>query len=102
MAFACYKSQILEERLAVAILITMYKEDRQMPRSILYSKVARSAGTTIDRVNEMINAGLIREEIITEKPYTKMVELTPCGREVAKKLVEIEDVINKQSSIMTD
>lgn len=97
MTSLSYNSQILEERLAISVLLTMYHEGRPMPRGILYSKVARSASTTVARVNELIAAGFISEEITRgEKAYEKIIELTPLGREVAGKLNEIEELIRRE------
>jgi DNA-binding PadR family transcriptional regulator len=92
---AFYKAQILEERLSVAVLLTLAQEEEPIIKGVLASKIARSAGTIIDRIDELQDAGLLTEIREDVRPFRKFVELTPLGREVAEKLVEIEDMLER-------
>jgi DNA-binding HxlR family transcriptional regulator len=47
------------------------------------------------RVNELIVLGLIKETITEGAPFTKHVELTEKGKQVAKHVVEIEKMLSE-------
>ena len=49
-----YKSEILEERLAIGVLLTLYREDKPMQKGILVSKLAKAATTVNYRVSELL------------------------------------------------
>lgn len=95
MGSAMYKAQLMEERLAIAVLLTLANETEPIVKGVLAGKIAKSAGTVIDRINELMEAGLVTEVQEDKRPFRKFVELTPRGRLVAKKLVEIEGILNE-------
>jgi DNA-binding MarR family transcriptional regulator len=49
------------------------------------------------RVNELIAMGLIKETINESAPFTKHVELSEKGRQVAKHVVEIQKILSDTS-----
>jgi DNA-binding HxlR family transcriptional regulator len=83
------KFSILERPYAIAILVTIEKEGPHL-KSVLYSRVSKSTNAPRNRVNELVDAGLLTEEISEYPPLSKTIDLTPKGRKIAEKLVEIE------------
>ena len=96
MASAVYKAQLMEERLSIAVLLTLAEEKEPIVKGVLASKIARSAGTVIDRVNELLEAGLVTESKEETRPFRKFVELTPRGRTVAEHLAAIEEILEEK------
>jgi DNA-binding MarR family transcriptional regulator len=88
-----YNSQVLEERLAVGVLLTLYRENKPMQKGILVSKLAKAAATVNYRVAELLVAGLITEVQEEARPFRKFIELTPRGKQVAKHLAAIEEIL---------
>lgn len=64
-----------------------------MFRSILYNKVSKSTTTPMQRVNRLIEVGLLKETVSEFPPVSKTISLTDKGREVAKRVAEIEELI---------
>jgi DNA-binding MarR family transcriptional regulator len=93
-----YKSEILEERLAIGVLLTLYREGKPMQKGVLVSKLAKAATTVNYRVSELLGAGLITEVQEETRPFRKFVELTPRGKKVAKHLAAIEDILESSGS----
>jgi DNA-binding MarR family transcriptional regulator len=93
-----YKSEILEERLAIGVLLTLYNEERPMQKGILVSKLAKAAATVNYRVAEFLEAGLITEVQEDARPFRKFIGLTPRGKKVAKHLAAIEDILESSGS----
>jgi DNA-binding HxlR family transcriptional regulator len=91
-----YNAQLMEERLAIAVLLTLEKETEPIVKGVLTGKIARSAGTVIDRINELMEAGLVTEVQEDKRPFRKFVELTPLGRQVAEHLAAIEEILEKE------
>lgn len=89
MAIENSKFAVLERPYAIAILVTIEKEGPHF-RSVLYTKVSKSTNAPKNRVDELIEAGLLTEELSKFPPLSKTIDLTAKGRKVAEKLVEIE------------
>lgn len=87
------KSQVLEGRLAVKILLVLKDEKEPIIKGNLLPKVTKGTGTAMARIKELQEAGLIIEEQESQRPFRKFVELTPKGRQVAEKLAEIEGIL---------
>ncbi len=90
-----YKSQILEERLAISVLLALYSEGKPVQKGILVSMLAKAAATVNYRVTELLEAGLVTETKEDKRPFRKFVELTPRGRHVAEHLAAIEELLQK-------
>jgi DNA-binding HxlR family transcriptional regulator len=86
----------LEERHALNLLSCLYANGR-FQRSALYSCIARTTTAPMKRVNELIAMGLIKETITESAPFTKHVELSEKGRQVAKHVVEIQKILSDTS-----
>lgn len=87
------KVNTLEQAHALKILIILAAEG-PMSRSTLYGLVTSSNRTMMDRVNELLNLGLIEDVPIEEKPY-RALQLTKKGREVAEYVTAIERVLTR-------
>lgn len=90
-----YNSKILEERLAISVLLALHSEKKPMQKGILVSMLAKAAATVNYRVAELLEAGLITETREENRPFRKFVELTPRGREVAEHLAAIEGILEQ-------
>lgn len=88
------KFSVLERPYAIAILVTILKEGPHL-KSVLYARVSRSTNSPKNRVNELVDAGLLTEEISKQSPLSKTIDLTPKGRKIAEKQVEIEKELER-------
>ena len=82
----------LENTLAMRILLVLYKEG-DMFRSILYNRVAKGTNTARYRVDELLEAGLLTEDVSQFPPLSKRIGLTEKGRRVAEHVAEIERIL---------
>jgi len=64
-----------------------------MFRSILYNKVSKSTTTPMQRVNRLIEIGLLEETLSDFPPVSKTISLSEKGRKVAEKVAEIEELL---------
>ena len=87
--------RILEEKHASEVLIQLY-ETPGILRTALYSKITeKGAGkpAVIKRVNEFINAGLIRMEQSPTHNLGQYLFLTDKGIKLAKLALQMEEII---------
>jgi DNA-binding HxlR family transcriptional regulator len=96
MKCANEKLAILEERHALRLLYFLYNNGRSQ-RSNLYGAISRTTTAPMKRVNELIALGLVKEIAMENAPFTKNVELTERGRQVAKHVVEIERIFSAEN-----
>ena len=87
------KSQVLEGRLAVKILLVLREEKEPIIKGNLLPKVTKGTGTAMSRIKELHEAGLIIEEQEQQRPFRKFIDLTPKGRQVAEHLAAIEGIL---------
>ena len=92
------KSQILEGRLAVRILLVLLEQREPIMKGNLLPKVTRGTGTAMSRIKELQDAGLLTEEQEQQRPFRKFIELTPKGRAVAEHLAAIEGILGEQQT----
>jgi len=86
------KLEVLEKKATMHILIALFKEGRKTVSELIY--VLPFSQTAIYSAKERLEkAGLIKKEIIGEFPKTIIHSLTPKGRKVAEKLLEIEKIL---------
>ncbi len=84
MPSANYKSEILENTLAIGVMLALEKRKEPVMSGVLPQYVGKkSAGTTIERVSEFEEAGLVRKVQEEKKPFRKFVELTDRGHVVS-------------------
>lgn len=84
----------LESTMAMRILLVLLREG-DMFRSILYNRVAKGVNTARFRVDELLEAGLLTEEVSQFPPLSKRIGLTEKGRRVAEKIAEIERILEE-------
>ena len=81
----------LEKNNLFSILIFLYKNGRCM-KSVLYSNW--NTGSLPSKIEYLIERGLIVEDQRRFESNTKFIELTDKGMRVAKRISEIEDLMN--------
>jgi len=93
----CNGSKIaaLEQRHALKLLLCLHANGK-FKRYTLYNCVSNTTTAPMKRVNEFIALGLIKETITEGLPFTKHVELTEKGKQVAKHVVEIEKILSEK------
>jgi len=85
----------LEHPYSLRILTTIYREGKIL-RSILYNKLSKSITPLVRRVNELIELGLIHEELSEFAPISKTLSLTEKGKKVAERVIEIEEILMEE------
>lgn len=89
-----YKAQILEDRFAIAILLTLYNYDEPIIKSVLTSLLSSGSRTIADRIPQLESAGIIIESQEDVRPFRKYISLTPKGKIIAEYLVQIENLLD--------
>lgn len=84
----------LESTMAMRILLVLLREG-DMFRSILYNRVAKGVNTARFRVDELLEAGLLTEEVSQFPPLSKRIGLTDKGRRVAEHVAEMERILEE-------
>ncbi len=85
-------ADFLEKANTVSIIRVLYEKGEVM-RSDLYEEVGKGVPTVYQRVNELIDLGLIEEEVLRVGVKKKMVKLTEKGRRIADLLERVEKVL---------
>ena len=67
-----------------------------MFRSTLYTRVAKGTNTARYRVDELLEAGLLTEEVSQFPPLSKRIGLTEKGRRVAEHVAAIEEILRER------
>ena len=74
---------ILERGYSLRILIILLHE-RQLSRTQLYTELGTGPKVPMERVNQLVTAGLVHEDIELVRPFTHTLSLTDKGRAVAE------------------
>jgi transposase-like protein len=82
----------LEKSHCVPIILALYRNG-MMNRNQLYGELKETINVVIKRIGFLIDQNLIFERDMKVKPFAKYIGLTGKGITVAKKLVEIETVM---------
>lgn len=91
-----YKAEALEKTMAIGILLKLQEiGDPVISGNLAGLLSRRSAGTSIDRVNDLEKAGLVVSVREDKKPFRKYISLTPRGLKVAKHLRAIEEILSE-------
>ena len=93
MGRVTYKAQVLEDRHAVSILLTLLDAREPYIKGVLTSVLSTGSRTVPDRIKDLEDAGLITEEQEQQRPFRKFIDLTPKGRQVAEHLAAIEGIL---------
>lgn len=97
MSFVVYGDSnlaLLENVYSLRILAVLFNEG-PMFRSILYNKVSKSTVAPKARVDELLEAGLLTEDVSQFPLLSKRIGLTEKGRKVAELVVEMEKVLEE-------
>jgi len=86
--------EIIEKPKSVSILLTLLDNPEGVGVRSLIDKVGGSATTTISRLKELEDAGLVSHKFIrTNKTWSKCITLTEKGRKVAELLAQIRGIL---------
>jgi len=83
---------VLESVYAMRILAILLRDGPTF-RSILYQKVSKSTNSPKARVDELLEAGLLTEDVSQFPPLSKRIGLTEKGRRVAELVAEMERIL---------
>ncbi len=83
------KAQELERPLSIGILLVLLRGDAPSMDALAASVGKRGKGTIIARLDELIDEGLVVDEIEAAFPHKRTIRLTEKGREVAEHLQAI-------------
>ena len=91
---------VLEKEKALQILIDLYKLEgiegkEKRAKNKIAKRIGGSPSTFIKRFRELEKAGLVVIEQEKEFPFKEYIFLTREGREIAKRLVEIKEIIER-------
>jgi len=86
----------LEKNKSLTILATLYTIGNKTYHSELRKKAQIGINTLDKRLFELRSIGLIEEEIEDKFGGRRYIWLTPKGKRVAEKLVEIEDILKEK------
>lgn len=89
---------VLEKKHAIPILIALYKaksfEKGNIYQLTLKKLLGHKSESIKHRLTELKNEGFIDYESVAEFQHKEYIWLTPKGKHVAEKLVEIEEILN--------
>lgn len=83
--------EILEQKHAMKILVHLL--DGDMYKGELTSKITVGSSSILSRVEDLVDNGLITEEVQKTRPFRKTLSLTEKGRSVAELIREIEGLL---------
>ena len=82
----------LEEKYCLRILTCVLAEG-PIYKSVLYTKISKTISVPMKRVDYLVEINLLKETVSERPPRSKLIELTPKGRQVAEKLAVIEKIL---------
>jgi DNA-binding transcriptional ArsR family regulator len=88
---------LLESPKALEILATLAKNKGQLRITEIMEIVGGSARTSTVRVEELRDAGLIHDKKDKNFPFNRYISLTKDGKMIARRLLEIEGVLEGRS-----
>ncbi|ADB87233.1 MarR family transcriptional regulator [Saccharolobus solfataricus] len=80
---------------AQRVLIVLGRENRGLTVRELVEKTDTNSGSIKRALEELTELKLIKEERENVFPYRRLISLTELGKEVAKRVIEIEELIKK-------
>ncbi|BAB65215.1 hypothetical protein STK_02506 [Sulfurisphaera tokodaii str. 7] len=83
---------------AQRVLIVLGRENRGLTVRELVEKTDTNSGSIKRALEELAKLNLIKEEKENVFPYRRLISLTEVGREVAKRVIEIEELVKKVQS----
>jgi len=86
------KVGMLEETYALKVILAL-KREGNISRAVLYGLVSKSNRTVMVRVNELIEAGLVREYAQQTAPFSRYLTLTEKGERAAECVERLEKAL---------
>lgn len=87
---------VLSEKNAMDVLVILFEHGDGKNRTEI-SKIGDLNKNTVNkRVKELVNAGLLKEEVSKAFPYETRLYLTDLGRAVSKILKELKELEKRQ------
>ncbi len=93
--------EVLEKKHAMKVMMTVY-EKGSTNKTELVESITSGAGSVSTRIDELSDAGLLRIEEETVRPFRKMVSLTDRGVEVAQLVASIHGKLSGRSQKKSD
>jgi len=90
--------ELLEHTRTVRFLIFLHKRD-SVPVSHIRWQIKGGQKTIYDIIRRLKEASLIQEETEKEFPWRRVIKLTEKGVQVAKKLEEIQLILEEKSNL---
>ena len=88
--------ELLSKSHVINILVTLLEKDRMYYSELTKKMNVGNYGTINLRINELKSIGLIDEKIEDKFGGRRYIWLTPKGKKVAEKLVEIEKILKEK------
>ncbi len=88
------KADVLEQAHAIKVLLLLRTEGEKT-RTQIYRAIGVGEPVLVKRVNELRDAGLLEEHVLDVKPFSKNVQLSKVGRQVANHLAAVEEILEK-------
>jgi DNA-binding PadR family transcriptional regulator len=90
--------EVLEHTRTARFLIFLHKRD-SVPVSHIRWQIKGGQKTIYDIIKRLQEASLIQEETEKEFPWRRVIKLSERGAQVAKKLEEIQMILEEESSL---
>ncbi len=94
MKYDSAKVGMLEETYALKVLLAL-KREGNISRAVLYDLVSKSNRTVMERVNDLIAAGLVQEYAQQTTPFSRYLTLTEKGKKVAVSVESLEQALGE-------
>ena len=91
--YADIKVGVLEDTHIIKVLYALLKEG-PTGKSVLYSMISTNNTAVKDRIDSLKQLGLV-EEVPTDKPPYRALQLTKKGREMAEHIEAMERILNR-------
>lgn len=88
--------ETLKQTRVIDIITELFQKPEGMHVGELLSEVGGSATTLGKRLDNLIEEGLVEDEIVRGKPYRRMLRLTDEGRELARRLKFATAIFNPE------
>ena len=95
MAIENSKLEVIENIYSLRILALLFREG-SMFRSIIYNRVSKSTNAPKARIDSLLEAGLLTEDVSQFPPLSKRIGLTDKGRRVAEHVAAIEQILGER------
>lgn len=88
--------RFLEGALVSCILIKLYQHEGELTKTVLTSLVATGRSNLGEKYDDLENMGIIAVKKSIRKSAGHWVSLTAKGKQIAEKLIEIQDILTAE------